>query len=224
MAGAPAGYRTFAAGEVLTAANVQTYLQDQVVSVYANEAAADAALASPAEGQFRWISDVDLFQVYDGSAWGAAGGGAAGSVLQVVSTTKTDAFTTTSASLTDITGLSVSITPRSTSSKILVLASFGARNATTVIDKFQLVRDSTAIAVSTGGSTTNGTWVSVTAQGGGDQLNHMIAINHLDSPATTSSTTYKVQCSVGGGTMYVGRTVAGNYGQVSSITVMEIAG
>jgi hypothetical protein len=53
MAGAPAGYRTFAAGEVLTAANVQTYLQDQVIAAYANAAAADAALASPAEGQFR---------------------------------------------------------------------------------------------------------------------------------------------------------------------------
>ena len=48
MAGAPAGYRTFSAGEVLTAANVQTYLQDQVIPVYANATAADAALASPA--------------------------------------------------------------------------------------------------------------------------------------------------------------------------------
>jgi hypothetical protein len=55
MAGAPAGYRTFAAGEVLTAANVQTYLQDQVIAAYANAAAADAALASPAEGQFRFL-------------------------------------------------------------------------------------------------------------------------------------------------------------------------
>jgi hypothetical protein len=78
MAGAPAGYRTFAAGEVLTAANVQTYLQDQVIPVYANAAAADAALASPAEGQFRWLSDVDAFQVYSGSAWVAAGGSTGG--------------------------------------------------------------------------------------------------------------------------------------------------
>ena len=78
MAGAPAGYRTFAAGEVLTAANVQTYLQDQVIAAYANAAAADAALASPAEGQFRWLSDVDAFQVYSGAAWVAAGGATGG--------------------------------------------------------------------------------------------------------------------------------------------------
>jgi hypothetical protein len=76
MAGA--GYRTFGAGEVLTASNVQTYLMDQAIPVFANEAAADAAITSPAEGQFRWLSDVDAFQVYSGSAWVAAGGASVG--------------------------------------------------------------------------------------------------------------------------------------------------
>lgn len=78
MAGAPAGYRTFSAGEVLTAANVQTYLQDQVIPVYADATAADAALASPAEGQFRFLKDTDAFQYYTGSAWIAAGGAGGG--------------------------------------------------------------------------------------------------------------------------------------------------
>ena len=74
MAGAPAGYRTFTAGEVLTAANVQTFLQDQVVAVYASEAAADTALPSPAEGQFRYLRDTDAFQYYTGASWVSAGG------------------------------------------------------------------------------------------------------------------------------------------------------
>ena len=74
MAGAPAGYRTFTAGEVLTAANVQTFLQDQIIAVYADEATANAALASPAEGQFRFLEDSDSFQYYTGSAWVSAGG------------------------------------------------------------------------------------------------------------------------------------------------------
>jgi len=78
MAGAPAGYRTFSAGEVLTAANVQTFLQDQVIPVYADATAADAALASPAEGQFRFLKDTDAFQYYTGSAWVAAGGATVG--------------------------------------------------------------------------------------------------------------------------------------------------
>jgi len=78
MAGAPAGYRTFTAGEVLTAANVQTFLQDQVVAVYADAAAGSAALPSPAEGQFRYLRDTDDFQVFSGSAWVAAAGASVG--------------------------------------------------------------------------------------------------------------------------------------------------
>lgn len=53
--------------------------------------------------------------------WAAAAGG--GKVLQVVSTTKTDTFTVSTTTLTDITGLSVSITPTLSSSTILVLSS-----------------------------------------------------------------------------------------------------
>jgi len=74
MAGAPAGYRTFGAGEVLTAANVQTFLQDQVITVFANATARDAAITSPGEGQHCFLSDTDALQYYTGSAWVAAGG------------------------------------------------------------------------------------------------------------------------------------------------------
>jgi hypothetical protein len=78
MAGAPAGYRTFTAGEVLTAANTQNYLQDQVITVYANNAAATAALPSPGEGQFRYLKDTDAFEYYTGSAWVTAAGASVG--------------------------------------------------------------------------------------------------------------------------------------------------
>jgi hypothetical protein len=74
MAAAPAGYRTFSAGEVLTAANVQTFLQDQVIAVFANATARDAAITSPAEGQHCFLKDTDALQYYTGSAWVAAGG------------------------------------------------------------------------------------------------------------------------------------------------------
>jgi len=76
MAGA--GYRTFGAGEVLTAANVQTYLMDQAIPVFADATARDAAITSPAEGQFAFLKDTDAFQVYTGSAWVAAGGAGGG--------------------------------------------------------------------------------------------------------------------------------------------------
>jgi len=76
MAGA--GYRTFSAGEVLTASNVQTYLMDQAIPVFADATARDAAITSPAEGQFAFLKDTDAFQVYTGSAWVAAGGASVG--------------------------------------------------------------------------------------------------------------------------------------------------
>jgi len=74
MAGAPAGYRTFTAGGVLTAANVQTYLMDQAIPVFANATARDAAITAPAEGQHCFLRDADALQYYSGSAWIAAGG------------------------------------------------------------------------------------------------------------------------------------------------------
>ena len=78
MAGAPAGYRTFTAGEVLTAANVQTYLMDQAIAVFADATARDAAITAPAEGQHCFLEDTDALQYYTGSAWVAAGGAGGG--------------------------------------------------------------------------------------------------------------------------------------------------
>jgi hypothetical protein len=49
----PAGFKTFTAGDVLTAAEVNTYLMSQAIPVFANAAAAGSAIASPQEGQHR---------------------------------------------------------------------------------------------------------------------------------------------------------------------------
>ena len=75
---------------------------------------------------------------------------ASGSILQVVSTTKTDHFTSTSASQTEITGLNVSITPSSSSNKILLLVNINFGAATNGYIGFNLKRDSTLIATSSG--------------------------------------------------------------------------
>lgn len=68
------GYKVFTAGEVLTAADLQGYGIDQVVAVFANEAAAGSAIPSPTEGQFRFLKDTDAFQYYTGASWANAGG------------------------------------------------------------------------------------------------------------------------------------------------------
>jgi hypothetical protein len=151
-----------------------------------------------------------------------------GSVLQVVNTIKTNTFTTSSASLVDVTGLSVSITPTSASSKILVLvnvrgtSSNGTANAGDA--GIVLVRNSTNIAVSTGGSFYN--WMGqISGRNiGSTAVQASASVAFLDSPATTSSITYKIQCSTAGGTLFINRDEDGGNGSVSTITVMEIQG
>jgi hypothetical protein len=74
MAGA--GYKLFNTGDVLTAAQVNTYLQEQVVMVFANAAARTTALSGVlAEGMVSFLKDTDSFEIYSGSAWVAYGSG-----------------------------------------------------------------------------------------------------------------------------------------------------
>ena len=159
---------------------------------------------------------------------GAAG---FGKVLQVVQTVKTNTFTTTSASFVDVTGLSASITPNFSTSKILIMVqvTYGLSDGDAPAAIFRL----------TGGNSANyvGDASASRARGvfGGyhdDQQRYATysgSITYLDSPATTSSTTYQVQ--VGGGTSSAQISVnrsqtdldsANNARGASSITVMEI--
>jgi hypothetical protein len=160
-----------------------------------------------------------------GLKWAAPAGG--GKVAQVVSTTKTNSFSTNSGSYIDVTGLSVSITPTASTSKIMVFVDVqvvgdnGAGSA-----YWQLVRGSTAIAIGDQeGSRRRSTGQ---AYSNDNNTNFSGSINFLDSPATTSATTYKVQISGdSGGSAFVNRSegFGDNSGQAvnaSTITVMEI--
>jgi hypothetical protein len=65
------GFRTFTAGEVLTASNVQNYLQDQAVMVFAGSAARSSAIgtANFAEGMVSYLKDTDRVESYNGTNW-----------------------------------------------------------------------------------------------------------------------------------------------------------
>tara|TARA_Y100000310_G_scaffold27068_1_gene25758 strand:+ start:475 stop:1092 length:618 start_codon:yes stop_codon:yes gene_type:complete len=151
----------------------------------------------------------------------------AGKILQVLQATKTDTQTTTTDGFVDVTGLSVAITPAATSSKILVFANLLCVGTVGVTGAWsQIVRDSTDIAI----GDADGNRIRASAFGyapdGGDTRPHSTV--WLDSPSTTSATTYKVQFTAGGtNTAYVNRgetdTDSTNYARgVSTITVMEI--
>ena len=68
------GFKTFATGDVLTAADTNGYLM-QGVWVFANATARDAAVTSPQEGNTCYLKDTDVIQVYSGSAWVVKSGG-----------------------------------------------------------------------------------------------------------------------------------------------------
>jgi hypothetical protein len=72
---APLGFKTFATGDVLTAADTNGYLM-QGIWTFANATARDAAVTSPQEGNTCYLKDTDVIQVYSGSAWVTKSGAA----------------------------------------------------------------------------------------------------------------------------------------------------
>jgi hypothetical protein len=176
------GFKTFITGDVLTAADTNGYLM-QGVWVFANAAARDAAVTSPQEGNVCYLKDTDAIMTYSGSAWVAVGGG---KVKQVIfgSTATSAANTTTTYADTNLTA---TITPTANTSKVLVLVSQNGVLGTTASNgvKLKLLRGTTSIfdfagslGYSQASSTRNDTAGSC---------------SYLDSPATTSATTYKTQ-------------------------------
>jgi len=142
---------------------------------------------------------------------GANGGG----IIQITQTVQSSTTSTTSSSFTDISGMSVSITPKSTSNKVFVLVNIAGATSGGITE-FRLLRGGTDIAR-----------LGATFYNNGDPNNILNGDLHfLDSPATTSSTTYKMQFrNFDSNTTFVNRntnnsTTATN----SSITVMEVSG
>ena len=231
MAGA--GYKLFNTGDVLTAAQVNTYLQEQVVMRFATTTARDTALSGVlAEGMICYIDADNNLYKYTGSAWvnvdsgstsplttkgdlytysttdtrlavgtnghvltadsttatglkwAAAAGG--GKVLQVVygsTTTQTQNTTTTFADTT----LSATITPSSTASKVLILVSQNGVLGLTATSgvKLRLMRGASQLAVFTGSLGYNSTSTT--------RNDIAASVCYLDTPSTTSATTYKTQ-------------------------------
>ena len=130
----------------------------------------------------------------------------AGSVLQVVSVTTTLSFSSTSGTFASI-GLAASITPTSATSKILVLASYTTDSqVSNLLFASALYRNASAVLTFNTQYSASGGYLATTP-----------SINFLDSPATTSSTTYTVYGRIGAGAGTISCV------QPSTITLMEMA-
>ena len=159
--------------------------------------------------------------------------GGGGGIIQIKQVVKTDTFSTSSSSLVDVTGLSVAITPTSSTSKVLVQVNLGMVSGDQVAYAgFKLLRGSTAIGLGTSasGSRVNVSFVANHNRDSDWNSEGGVFYQFLDSPATTSETTYKLQVFSG----YLSKTIDinrshpdddGGYNQrpISSITVMEVS-
>lgn len=290
MAGA--GYKLFNTGDVLTAAQVNTYLQEQAVMRFANSTARTTALSGVlAEGMVSYLDDTNAVEVYNGSAWvgmgssgditavtagtGISGGGTSGDVtitnsmataidakgdlivgtaadafarlpvggtnghvltvdsaqstgmkwaavasgggkvLQVVQATTTTATTVTGTTFAD-TGLSASITPSLSTSKVLVIVtqSFNSYKQGGNYGGAKILRGATTIY--DGDSGGKAQFIGNT----NDRLIITTSLMYLDSPATTSATTYKTQVANESAT---GTITCQNGGSIPGIMIlMEI--
>ena len=145
----------------------------------------------------------------------------AGSVLQVVTGTLTTQ--TSSTSTTDVTiGLSAAITPSSSTSKILVM--YNLQGSTTNSFNATIYRGASAICTGTSGGSLRNPTSSLIVGSAGTGFMTTQSQMFLDSPATTSATTYDIKCNTDTGTFYVNRRALGtDFGTTSTVTLMEIA-
>ena len=223
--------KVFTAGEVLAAADVNNFLMDQTVMSFAGTAARGSAIPSPVEGMVSYLEDINVMSLYDGSAWRTSLS-PTGGILQVVSASKTDTFTMSSNSDALVTGLSVTITPKSTANKILVIMDVktSANQANVSTPFVRIKRNGTNVYVGNAA----GTRASVTGGPGASSLLtsvDQVAGIFLDAPASVSALTYTVNLasSQNGQAVNVNRSVNDDDNVVqprtaSSITVMEVAG
>jgi hypothetical protein len=161
-----------------------------------------------------------------------------GGILQVVSTTKTDTFSASLAqgASTPVTGLSATITPRSTSSKILITVSIGQIGTGNGYGDYGVKVFDGSSFIDVGDAAGSRQTVTVgsvgTTNSPASYVNTSISFTIEDAPATTSSRTYSVYVSHGSGstqTQYVNRSAADSdntqyHRSSSTITLMEVAG
>jgi hypothetical protein len=144
-----------------------------------------------------------------------------GSVIQVVQTFDTFQASTSSTTFGDLT--SVTITPSSSSNKVLVRFLAHLEMSSSAIGRIRLQRNGTNIGLGSGGVASK----IILSQGYGGINGSNLCYEFLDSPATTSAITYKIQWSVSGSTFYynqgVSYTNSDGY-DASTLTAMEIAG
>lgn len=209
----------FAAGDTVQITNLGAGVCTITAGTATVNTAASLALAQYESGTLDFTSSSAA--IFIKGAGGAAGGG--GKVLQVVSTTYTTATSVTGKTFAS-TGLTLAITPSLATSKVLILVQLEINNARNSADSsgcaIRLKRGSTVInSPYNASSTSKSLDYFISGSTGTRVLASILPMTYLDSPATTSSTTYTVEMANEDAS---GVSTAQDGSAMSTITLLEI--
>ena len=158
----PSGFKTFVTGEVLTASDVNNYLMEQSICVFADATARDAGITSPEDGQFVFLTGSSTLQFYGSSAWnnfigegditgvtagdGLSGGGTSGAVSLALD-------------LNGLTGATVDVATDSIG--IIDASDSNSNKKESIADLVNAIADGVTITASSGQLTSTATGASV---------------------------------------------------------------
>jgi hypothetical protein len=185
--------KVFTAGEILTAADVNTNLMDQSVMVFAGTAARGSAIPSPSEGMVTYREDENAVEVFDGSVYKPVGGLVA--VKSALFTGIQDASVTAGNNVA-VTDLSITHTMANASNKLIISAYFGAAGNSRGFGDvgIAVADDGTLIGIgdAAGDRTRVGAGGGVDF-GGGNEVVTMPSVTFVYEPGDTASHTYTVR-------------------------------
>lgn len=225
-----AGRRIFVAGEILTAANVQSFLQDQAVMVFDDSTARGSAIPTPSEGMVTYLKDTDNVEKYNGSAFVPVGG-----LVEVKSAifTGIQSASVAAGAKLSVTNLSITHTMQNSSNKLLISAYVGhvASNSSAANVGLAVADGGTLLALGDAAGTR--TRVAASGRTGGTSARAGLtpAITFVYLPGDTVAHTYTVEViNVSGSTqtLFVNRNEtddadASGVRSSSSLVIQEVA-
>ena len=226
------GFKDWAAGDVLTAADVDGYLMRQTVMTFADASARDTALSGVLdEGMVAYLEDTDYLTVYDGSNWVIYS-----SATDNVQQTVVDSSVSTSVAANSfgaVSGFTVSITPKVSTHKVLVIAHINGTQVSGNVTRigFRFTRGGSPIGTAAAASNRSLLTAQNIPLGTNAEQSTSVSMMYLDSPATTSATTYGIDVFNydAGNTRSVGLNAMNNDNDfayvtrtISTITAIEV--